>query len=70
MPWKVRDNVSLRKEFVLLAIQPDANVRELCRRFGISPKTGYKWITLVTPENIRSESGPLANPDYRIAPKP
>ena len=23
--------------------QPDANVRQLCRRFGISPTTGYRW---------------------------
>jgi len=31
-------------EFVHLASQPGANVRELCRRFAISPKTGYKWL--------------------------
>jgi transposase InsO family protein len=34
----------LRTEFVNLAIQEDANVAELCRRFKISRKTGYKWI--------------------------
>ena len=28
----------------LLANHPDANIRELCRRFGISPQTGYKWL--------------------------
>ena len=44
MPWKERDTVSLRREFVELATQPDANLRELCRRFGISPPTGYKWM--------------------------
>lgn len=36
--------MSNRYEFVLLAEQSDASVRELCRRFGISPKTGHKWI--------------------------
>jgi transposase InsO family protein len=36
--------MSLRLEFVLLATQPTANVRALCRQFGISPKTGYKWL--------------------------
>ncbi|TGC21174.1 IS481 family transposase, partial [Pseudomonas citronellolis] len=36
--------MSSRYEFVLLAEQPDANVRELCRRFEISPKTAYKWL--------------------------
>jgi transposase InsO family protein len=33
-----------RLEFVRLASQPDANRAELCRRFGISRKTGYKWL--------------------------
>lgn len=44
VPWSqitVRDH---REEFVRLARQPDANVSELCRRFGISRKTGYKWL--------------------------
>lgn len=36
--------MSLRREFVCLATQPGANVRELCRRFQISAKTAYKWI--------------------------
>lgn len=36
--------MSLRREFVTLASQPEANVSGLCRRFGISRKTGYKWI--------------------------
>ena len=33
-----------RREFVRLAKQEDANRRELCRRFGIHPDTGYKWL--------------------------
>jgi transposase InsO family protein len=36
--------MQLRKEFVLLAMQEGANMRQLCRRFGISPTTGYKWV--------------------------
>ena len=36
--------MSLRSEFVTLARAPAANVSELCRRFGISRKTGYKWL--------------------------
>jgi len=43
MPWAEVTRVSLREEFVQLASQPGVNRRELCRRFGISPKTGYKW---------------------------
>ena len=34
-----------REEFARLARQPLANVSELCRRFGISRKTGYKWLS-------------------------
>jgi transposase-like protein len=36
--------MSLRTEFVLFASQDGANIRSLCRRFGISPATGYKWL--------------------------
>jgi len=44
MPWSTRDTMSLRQEFVLLAQQEGCNRRELCRRFGISPQTAYKWL--------------------------
>ena len=44
MPWKVESLMSCRREFVTFAGQPDANLSSLCRRFGISRKTGYKWL--------------------------
>ena len=44
MPWKVHSPMSLRDQFVSLASLDDANVSLLCRRFGISRKTGYKWL--------------------------
>lgn len=44
MGWTEVSTVSARREFVRLAQQPGANVRELCRRYGVSPTTGYKWI--------------------------
>ena len=44
MPWKEAKLMSLRVEFVNLAEKEDANISELCRQFGISRKTGYKWI--------------------------
>jgi transposase InsO family protein len=44
MPWSEVLTVSLRLEFVTLASAEGANVRQLCRRFGISPQTAYKWI--------------------------
>lgn len=36
--------MSSRLEFVHLARAPGSNIRELCRRFGISPKTAYKML--------------------------
>ena len=44
MPWKVDSAVSLRQEFVTFAAEQGANVSALCRRFGISRQTGYKWL--------------------------
>jgi len=44
MPWQEQSVMTLRQEFVELAGREDANVRELCRRYEISAKTGYKWL--------------------------
>jgi transposase InsO family protein len=44
MPWQEVSIMSLRKEFVLLASREGANLRALCRQFGISAKTGYKLL--------------------------
>lgn len=44
MPWLEVSVMELRGEFVRLARQEGANVSALCRRFGISRKTGYKWL--------------------------
>ena len=48
MPWREVSLMDQRKEFVRLLQQPDVNRRELCRRFGVSPKVGYKWLTRAT----------------------
>jgi transposase len=44
MGWSEVSIMSSRREFVSLVKQGGVNVRELCRRYGISPTTGYKWI--------------------------
>jgi transposase InsO family protein len=44
MPWQEVTAMSQRQEFVSLASNEDANIRLLCRRFGISPTTAYKWL--------------------------
>jgi transposase InsO family protein len=44
MPWREVTTVSQREEFVQLARGGGITVAELCRRFDVSRKTGYKWI--------------------------
>jgi transposase-like protein len=44
MPWRMCSMSAQRLEFVRAATQPDANISALCRAYGISRKTGYKWL--------------------------
>lgn len=44
MAWREVSAVNLRKEFVALAGMNSVAVRALCRRYTISPTTGYKWL--------------------------
>lgn len=44
MPWEERNAVSLRYEFVMLTRNGEMSLSQACIRFGISRKTGYKWL--------------------------
>ena len=44
MPWQERSVMSERQEFVALASQEGASITAVCEGFGISRKTGYKWL--------------------------
>lgn len=44
MPWSERSALSLRHEFVELALQDRFTMTQLCENFGISRPTGYKWL--------------------------
>ena len=48
MPWEARAIVGLRKDFVLKALAKESAFAELCRRYGISRKTGYRSASLST----------------------
>lgn len=43
MPWESKTVENLRKEFVT-ASRTSKNFSSLCREFGISRRTGYKWV--------------------------
>jgi transposase InsO family protein len=42
MPWKQIEPMKQRAEFAMKALGTD-NFRALCKEYGISAKTGYKW---------------------------
>src|SRR6516164_4012683 len=44
LPWREVSAMTLRAEFVAMASGRGTAIRELCRRFGISPPTAYKWL--------------------------
>lgn len=70
MPWLEVSIVEQRREFVALALMEGANRRELCRRFGISAQTGYKWLSrsgeegaMLKDRSRRPHSSPLRSPN-------
>ena len=71
MPWMNCNPQSMKEEFVKLAMQPNANRRELIRRFKISTKTAYKWInryekgglTALADQSRRPKSSPTKTPE-------
>lgn len=66
MGWSEVSIMAMRREFVSLTNDPEANVRELCRRYGISPTTAYKWIERGAAEGERYENRsrrPLHSPN-------
>jgi transposase InsO family protein len=62
MPWQEVSIMDQRRELVRLALQEGTNRRELFRRFGISPQTGYKWLA-------RWQSGDTALTDRSRRPQ-
>ena len=44
MPFREVSAMAGKEEFVRLASGEGANVRALCRRFGVSASVGYKWL--------------------------
>jgi transposase InsO family protein len=44
MPWKETDVMSQRIEFVVRALREESTISGLCREYGVSRKTGHKWL--------------------------
>lgn len=44
MPWESKTVEELRKDFIREAIQKEKSISVLCREYGISRPTAYKWL--------------------------
>lgn len=52
MPWKETSVLEQRMKFVLVFEEKETPMAELCRQFGISRPTGYKWVGRYIAEGI------------------
>lgn len=72
MPFREVSVMEQKEEFVRLASIEDVNVRELCRRTGISRTTGYLWLnryrsggkTALEDRSRRPHRSPNKTPDW------
>lgn len=55
MPWKTESVMDQRVEFILRARRGEATISELCREYGITRRSGYKWLKRY--EEVGSVSG-------------
>jgi hypothetical protein len=60
MPWKDTSPMNERSKFIARNLADQATMTELCAAFGISRKTGYKWL-----ERYEAE-GPRGLPDRSL----
>jgi transposase InsO family protein len=67
MPWRESDAVNERLKFVVGRQSGRSTMTELCRRFGVSRKTGYKILDRYArdgPEGLRDRSrAPITHPN-------
>ena len=66
MPWKKVSEMQEREEFIKRAIQPKANISELCREYGISRSIGHKLLKRYREEGkkgiLPKSRAPKSNP--------
>ncbi len=72
MPWEERSLMDVRLRFVQDVHRPGWSVAEVCRRYQVSRKTGYKWLEryeLVGPAGLVDRSHrPYSCPHATPAP--
>ena len=55
MPWTDTDPMTERHKVLFAHEDGLFSMTELCERFGISRKTGYKWLDRYREEGVRRE---------------
>lgn len=69
MPWKETCPMDEKVRFIA-ACSEESNLAEVCRRFGISRKTGYKWLeryNALGVEGLRDRPPVVPAPPHRLA---
>lgn len=69
MPWKATSVMEERIKFIVRAVQPGVNFKALCREFGISRRTGYRWIDRYLEVGSLPRVGELSRRPHRIPNK-
>lgn len=70
MPWKVKDVMEQKTEFISLYRTNLFTITELCNRFNITRPTGYKWINRVKVKGDRSITECLCDKSTRPITSP
>jgi transposase InsO family protein len=52
MAWRDQTVLEQRLEFISFCLRPGANIRELCRRYEVSPTIAYKWMARFQSEGV------------------
>lgn len=63
MPFTEQSIMSQRLEFCILASKPESNLSDLCRRFNITRRTGYKWLKRFLEEGMLGLEDKSKRPD-------
>ena len=72
MPWQRTEPMDERLSFIMNWREDEVSMSELCRRYGVSRKTGYKWVDRYEAAGLvgltERSRAPLSHP-HRVAPE-
>lgn len=54
MPWKETNSMNEKIKFIAAHLERDVSFSELCERFRISRKTGYKWVARYESDGVEA----------------